>query len=452
MVYLSLLFFLFTFLAFLFVWRMLSGGRMVVTPLVVFAGFEFLCTWPATVYFQEFGNASVYAALLVAAAFLSFLFGYLLWMSVVARRSGLLRRFLDKPLVCRQSPMAVLFAVTVTTVSLMAVGVYHFRGVPPVVSTFSQLLQGDGYSDSISELSAARYDNTKGHYFGEKYRGGGLVQTVFGVGFPYLVLVTLFMSACTRKRVWLFLTIALAVLMVVFVGGSGQRFQIIMAVACIAVGGNICFGWSARRAFGSGLMLGCIMLLATPLSSQMIGVDSEENALLFTVTRAFERICLGNGTHSLEVLDFVDSGALELGYGSIHLQKFISALPGVSYGTPFSSRVQQMRGGTSTAFASMNYYAVLYADFGAIGVLVGYMIIGILAAATELIFFGSEKDVMYVPAYAVAVVLFSDLSIGGSASVVASGFILVVFTAGMLKIAAIGDSIFLGKRVAKGLS
>ena len=94
---------------------MSSGGCMVVTPMVLFAGFEFLWTWPATVYFPKFDNASGYAALLVAAAFLSFLFGYVLWMSVVARHLDFLRRFVDKPLVYRQSQTSVLLAVTVTT-------------------------------------------------------------------------------------------------------------------------------------------------------------------------------------------------------------------------------------------------------------------------------------------------------------------------------------------------
>ena len=79
------------------------------------------------------------------------------------------------------------------------------------------------------------------------------------------------------------------------------------------------------------------------------------------------------------------------------------------------------------AFASMSYLGILYADFGPIGVCLGYMLIGVIVAVAQGYLFQIRKGILELPAITYAIILYSELVLSSSISMGESLFILIVF-------------------------
>ena len=75
----------------------------------------------------------------------------------------------------------------------------------------------------------------------------------------------------------------------------------------------------------------------------------------------------------------------------------------------------------------MTYLGILYADFGPIGVCLGYMLIGVIAAVAQGYLFRIRKGILEIPAITCAILLYSEMVLGSSISMGASLFILIVF-------------------------
>lgn len=425
MILLSCLLFVTCFVAFVFVWSLFGRRSLVVTPFLVFSTFEMAWSWPATVYAQWVGTATAFPSILVGLAFLAFLLGYCWSMRMVKAPSQGAIEFRDTPFDARHSTIAYLGVILSAVAVLFGLAFYLYHGFPPIVDMLRLTLSGESHDSAVSSLSQARYEYSKGQYFGETYRGAGLIQSIQDIGWAYVSLVGLFLYACSRNKMWLFVFFPLTLLSLVFVGGIGQRFSMGVLLLEFIAGYSLFRKVSVRQVAGLVGISVAFLFLIVPLSSQTIGGSGWHGSVAKSVDRAVQRICLGNGEHSIEVIHYIDTGVLEHGYGRIHLQKVISALPGVAYGVPFSSEVQNVRGGKArTAFASMNYYAVLYADFGVLGPLLGYFLIGILAAAAQWLFLSREKYILTAPWIVIGTVLFSELSVGSSVSMIASFVVL----------------------------
>jgi uncharacterized membrane protein len=183
-----------------------------------------------------------------------------------------------------------------------------------------------------------------------------------------------------------------------------------------------------RRVLLAALLLLILILVVTPLSSQMTSLADAENVVLDTFIGAVRRVALGNGITNIEVMQFLDDGRLQFGWGVIHWEKLLTALPGITVGVPFSSQVQMIRNPfAKTAFSSMTYLGILYADFGAFGVIIGYLLIGVVLAWEHTILFNMRKTILKLPALAFAILYSTDLSIGSSVSVIASLVIVTLF-------------------------
>ncbi len=99
MIYLGLTLFLF---CLIFFWHLLlvdSGGAWVITPLLLFAMFEIVLLWPATVYAYYSGlSRDAYPVLVAGLGFACFLGGFVLFRWLPLGRARLPRAFLALPI------------------------------------------------------------------------------------------------------------------------------------------------------------------------------------------------------------------------------------------------------------------------------------------------------------------------------------------------------------------
>ena len=424
MITLSILLFAGCFALFLAVWLSTSQRYIVVTPFLIFALFELVCNWPAFIVGQIRGIIDTGPAIMAGIAFLSYLASYTVVLGRKQRAALDLTRFRDATVERQGSDLAYLISIVAFASFTVCLGLYLYRGMPPVIAG---LFQSADHSEFV-ELTARVRTEAKEHYAGGAYRGQGIISTVIAVSFPYLVLVSFLLFRSCRKLGWLLLTILLFATGVVFTGGGGARYQVIMFFCFFAVAASFMWRISIKHVMPMIAVVAIVTLLVMPASSQLSGVTDSDNVTRDITLNAIERITLGNGMTSVEVIDFIDNGFLDYGWGDIHLQKMINAIPGVTYGIPFSNIVQHLRTSESQAsYASMTYLGILYADFGPIGVCLGYMLIGVIAAVAQGYLFRIRKGILEIPAITCAILLYSEMVLGSSISMGASLFILIVF-------------------------
>ena len=210
---------------------------------------------------------------------------------------------------------------------------------------------------------------------------------------------------------------------------SSGRYAVVAPFVCAAIGVSLISRLRVMGLAGVTLFLIGVLYVATPLSSQSSSTGEPNIRFGTVINDALRRISLGNGVHTLEVINYVDDGRLELGLGVIHWEKLLTALPGVSVGEPFSQQLQALRQPrrTGTTFASMTYFGILYADFGALGVVAGYALIGLFVAIATRFLFTRRKGVLEVAGVSLSVWYFADLSVGSSVSAASSWAVVGMF-------------------------
>jgi len=432
------------FIGFVLVWKG-QQSQQLVTPFMVIASFEILWTWPASIYSQVIDVSDAYPAILMALAFCTFLAGYRIAVGSVRVIRAQIRSFSDRPIERDYSEAAYLVTIVAAGTVLFFLGRYLHEGLPPITRTLIDLWRGSDHATAVGELSTAR-ESMKGYYFDTGvYRGQGAILTMLQVGWPYLSLMAFLLFKATKRRAWL-VTLGITLLMSVwFVGATGQRTPVVMVFVYLAIGVSYC-----KRLKATGLLrtiagILIIAFLVTPFSGQLVGDIGDDNFISTVMDKATRRILLGDGITVIEIVRFIEDGALSYGYGRIHLEKFLTALPGVTYGIPFSMQLQALSGAESkTAFRSTTYFGVLYADFGPIGVVAFYALIGMFAGKAQNYLFQTRKYISSLPARTFVTLYSSALVLGSSVSMMASLFVVMLFFASVKTCLVISDGFRFG--------
>src|SRR5438552_5635319 len=81
---LSIVGFLLLIILFVLIWTRSTGGRFIVTPLLLFGMFEIVSVWPATIFAQVSGDSltGAFPALMAALAFGALLLGFVVMSAV----------------------------------------------------------------------------------------------------------------------------------------------------------------------------------------------------------------------------------------------------------------------------------------------------------------------------------------------------------------------------------
>jgi hypothetical protein len=425
---LSLAVYLLLFILFAFVWIRSNRAPVVVTPFLLFGGFEIISVWPAMVYADASGisTSGAFPTVVAGLGFVAFLAGFVVSTASGHASSAQPGAFRDRS-VQRQYPDAVyLMAIGVIACGLAGLGFYVYQGLPPVVDGLQALQQGpDGIPAAINIIAAGREEVTKGHYLGQPYRGQGVILELTQDGWPYLVAIAAVLYIVTRKRRWLLTSVVLFVLMLFFIAGSGQRWQVLAALLCLGI---MLFLVARPKKRWIAANLGGMVLIyigMSVLNPTYEGIENTDDPLGSFVALATSRIGLGNGLHDVEGMNFIQDGSLEWGLGTIHAQKLLSSIPGVGKNdVPFAARLAVLldpnRPETDSTYASQTYLGWLYMDFGLPGVAVVFFLIGALLARAQALIFAGHKDVLNVPARGFVIFYLGSLALDGPATVGAS--------------------------------
>jgi hypothetical protein len=427
MIYASIGAFAMLFVLFLAAWRR-YGTTTAVTPLVVFAAFEVVGVWPSSVYAQSIGMSNAYVSTLLVFAFASFLATFALICGLTRTNRNVVEQFVQSPVILEGSEKAYLIVTIFFGVLLVALGTYLYGPTSLLLEALEGFGRGDSQTEVVTLLSTRREEITKGYYFGEAYRGQGLILQILQTGWPFLTLMAAVIAHSTRRLRWFAVTGLLLLLSFNYVGAAA-RFQLVSVLLIQLIGMSLLTKLNLRRLiFGMAAMIVTIVAVA-PLSVQTAGIDLTDNPVGALALSMRDRILFGDGIHNIEVIEFTEAGWLPYGFGQYHIEKAMTALPGVTWGIPLSQQLQSIRTGdpNDTAFASMTYFGVLYADFGPFGPIIGYAAIGFFVAFLQARMFRMPKTVFHVPLIASATLAVGNMTIGSSVSALATLVVVIAF-------------------------
>jgi hypothetical protein len=417
-----------------------NRARSVVTPILLFGLFEIISVWPATLIAAGSGSSETgaYPVLVAALAFGVCLLGFGLTMAARKYSSDEPEQFRGRPLEHPYPESVYLLATALVACILAGLGLYLYQGWPPLVGGLFALGQGsDGLASAINIVAAGRETATKGQYLGQAYRGQGVILELTQDGWPYLVTIASAMFLVTRKRHWLAVAVALFVLMLFFIAGSGQRWQILAGLICVAASLSLVARPRTRWVVALAGVLLLIYSGMSVLNSTYEGFDQSADPVASFISLGASRIALANGMHDVDSINLVHAGSLDWGMGSIHLQKFMTSIPGLGKDQlPFSAKLAFLldpsRPTTDTTYASSTYLGWLYVDFGLAGTLVVFFLMGItLALAQEWLFRVRGKDVLDIAARGLAIFYMGELALDGPATAGASLVIVCVLYLGL---------------------
>lgn len=419
------------FVLFLAVWRAESGWRIVFTPFFLAMYFEFARIFPAFFFAERYsGISSSYPLWVAFAAYASLLAGFFAWYCLPESRPAQVLS-----LSARNTPLRLdsldSGGVLVLALTLCALGLFYFGGLPVTVQSTLSLLTSGGDADLARLVSEQRLELTKGAYFGGQYKGQGLVTEIQQVGWTLICIYALLRHLEMRTKGSLLFLLATVLGAWVFVGGLGSRAPLLNILICMLA------AYSLRqpmplRALAVAVVAVLFVAIALSLySSKMyqllagaLGVGEFFSRALVAIA---ERTLIGNGINDVYAIEFVRTGALEVAYGSIHLRDVISAIPGIQYGQPLAYKLYHLVNVSAhgTTFRSGTYLMDVFVDFYWAGVIVVFFLVGVVLAVTQRWLLRASADPWSISVAVVVGFGVMNMLQGGPVALAATIFVLV---------------------------
>jgi hypothetical protein len=401
--------------------RKLAVHRFCLLPFWIAVAYEVLAVFPSTFAGWYVGSTALlpqYAEGLVfetdampmlvwSVAFLALLIGYGLAGGVSHQHARRVRAFLAEPFETVPSTMAIAVVSAAVFVAIVAAGLYFYRGLPPLMDVFSS---NETFADVAASMPEARRSLTKGHYFGEAYRGQRIVLFVLTIGFPWLAALTV-TNVGRRRPVWLAGFATVMLLGLIFLAGGGVRSRFLDMLLIVYIAGTLRSAVKVHRlgAFVAGVL--CVGVALSVLSGKVpIGVEMLETAGR-GIERVATRVTLGNGVHNLWVIQLQREGLMRPEHGSLHLDKALNAVPGIER-APFANQLAELAQGDeeTTTYASMTGLGLGYADGGMIGAALVYLAAGLCLGLVERWLFTRRKNQLNLATIAVTTLHAGKLS------------------------------------------
>jgi hypothetical protein len=417
---------------FLWAWTRSTRTRSVMTPFGLFGLFEIVSVWPATIYSDAAGlsRSGAYPALVAGLAFAGLLLGFVITAAAIGLPAEQPALFRGRPVRCPHPDAVYLAAIAAVACILAGLGFYLYQGWPPLIDGLLALGNNGELQAAIGVIAAGREEVTKGHYLGEAYRGQGVILELLQDGWPFLVAIASTRFLLTRSKRWLACALVLFTLTLFFIAGSGQRWQVLAALVFLVITLSLVARPRPMWVAASVVTMLLVYLGMSALNPNYAGIENTDDPLESFATTAASRIVLANGLHDVEAMNFVEDGSLEWGFGTIHLQKALSSIPGVGKSdVPFAARLSLLldpyRPATDTSYASETYFGWLYVDFGLPGVLVVFCLVGGLLAQVQGWVFAGSKGILDIPVRGFVIFYLGELALDGPATTAAA---LVVVT------------------------
>lgn len=359
------------------------GKAVIFTPIGLVLLHELFFSWPpAFADWLEGSRNWNWNFVVLLSAMLALAIGFVTFQNLTQNLRQFLEVFHSKKLVETYADSRT-GALVGMMILLTLIGLLLYRGIPPAVTNFQKVIAG-GYASGTHELMAEqRLDLTKGHHFGGAYRGQGVFRWINRVGWTFVAAVSLLRYG--QRKCYRNLLLAVAGLLggFIFVAGDGTRGPFLWALVTGVVVLSLQFRIRKKHLIGfAGTILAVLVLMS--LTQKLSGIIGGGGGAQAIAEKLGERLFLGNGANTNDVIRFIDDGYMERRNGAIHANDFAAAIPFLKSETPFTYEVFLLQNpflvNDRTTFASMTYLGRLYAEGGLCGVLIGYFVIGITCA------------------------------------------------------------------------
>lgn len=420
---------------FIIAWKRDSRHALIMTPFLVYVIREIQANWLAAWQAPALGLSSDhYAFNLLLTGFALFIIGYLLTSIISGSSAALPLGFRDRP-IKGTDRWGLAVAIAIGSAVLIAAGLFLYRGIPPIGRALSDIVLGVGEDEVARYLHQSRVDITKSHYFGGAYRGQGLLRSLMRIGWAFIIMMAYSAYLATEKKAWKTVAFALMIPGVLFVGGDGTRAslvnQIVLGFVFISLIRPVRIR-SAIYAFAGIIALGVVLSFIGPkmsLSSMRASSDSEVTVLKDASLTIIHRVFRTNGVNTVDLIERVRRGDWPMRWGRVHLRDFLASIPGVNPGPPLSYELYLARnpGARGTTYQSATWAADLMVDFGPVGLLMGYALMGVLIALAQSVMFRIPKTIISTPFLAVMIVSIGSIPIGGPNGVFAALVLVAAF-------------------------
>lgn len=264
------------------------------------------------------------------------------------------------------------------------IGWFYFGGFPPVISAISSLIKGQVSSEAAIGVRDFRYMMTKAAYFGEEYRGQGVLRAITYTNSAIIVSYFTFVFALRGTRKAALYLCASFLFAFIFVGGVGDRGPFLEIVLISAAAYSMAKPFRAIHFFKISALSFFVLIILSSLSTKGLHFYRQDgiSGILPLIDSLVDRIFRGNSMYDFKIVELVENGRWPLRWGSVHLRNIITAIPGINYGVPVSYELFAYinPGSNRTTFLSGTYLTHTYLDFGWFGSAFMYTLAGMLTA------------------------------------------------------------------------
>lgn len=385
--------------------RELLAREILLTPVVFFGGLEILSVWPAPFYAYVDGAVQDgYPALVAGLSFAAFLGGVAASRYLFRIRPGESRRFLEQPLLDKQGLRSQGLGLVALAMLLIAVGLLLYQGLPPQMHLLAEAIRKSQPLNLVMmDMSAYRFELSKAHLFGGEYRGQGIMRVFLSTGWLFVLCHALVRMAAARnsraRRRWVKRMAVLGVVSLLFVSGDGTRAPFIFMMAQLLAMYSLLMPLKKSAVAGVALASFALVVALSLASHKSSGWMDEQSPIQAGARAVFERISVGNGMNNVNVIELMREGTFKQMNGEVHRRGLLAALPGTYYSDqPFSNILAEtMLNRTTTTYLTSTYLGMLYHDFGLLGCIVGYGVIGMALQGAQHCFFRRPKRAVALP-------------------------------------------------------
>lgn len=384
---------LFCFFVFIYIWRIESHNALIMTPFLVLMINELFRIMPSFVYASITGISDGYPLFVFFVGYLMLVIGFLFSVSKSYYRSGVPRQFVEKKInpVMQKRAFMVIFIFSGV---LILLGVYLYQGVPPVMDGFAALIKGDDLDQVAGTIGSSRKEITKSHVFGGQYRFQGLIRTIQGCWWPFIVALALSIYWQNKEKNWLLISSFLFFLSFAFIAGDGTRAPFLETIIIYIILYSyinrisfkaICYGFFAI------VFLAILMSLYSPKMGFLVG---QQNFIIDAVGKIFSRIFIGNSINDVLAIEYIRDDIIDFRLGSLHLRDLKATMPGIHGDVPFAYELYLIMNplGQGTTYATGTYLTKAYVDFGIFGVTIIYFFLGLSLGIVQKVIFRFYKD------------------------------------------------------------
>ncbi len=381
-------------------WKLDSDNQFILTPYIIFNTFIVFTFITSMIAFDNVSNYSYNPSI---ASFLSFIFfnvGYFILIRFSKKSLTKAEKFKKKEfsdsLIFLNNYRYPAFLIIIV---LIAIGIYLYKGMPPIYNSIVSLFGGDLSYDQARGTTLFRQQITKSHYFGGEYKGQGMFRVILRIGWSYLAAVyfVLYLRK-NNNKIFHKSLIPLSIILVLtlgFVGGDGTRLPLIEIIIHMIVIFTIMRDVKLKDII---IVFSVIIMLVTMLSFTSIKMYNlyagSSSIFINSFKSIIERIVMGNAINDVLTVNYVDRGIIDYQLGKIQFTQFMNSFPGVQYGLPFSNILGQIHGSNTTTYLSTTYLGISYAEFGMIGVVISHFFIGIIVSVVSNLMYQMKKNVL----------------------------------------------------------